>query len=51
MWSLTVDPQGDGGALPGPGHVLCPALVAAHVSLSDGAHHQAVTLQSADTGD
>ena len=51
VWSLTVDPQGDGRTLPGPGHVLCSALIAANISLSHGADHQAVPLQSADTGD
>ena len=39
-------PQTDGWALPGPGYILCSALVSANISLSDGAHHQAVTLQS-----
>ena len=46
--SLTVDPQADGGTLPGAGHVLRPALVAASVRLGHRGQDQAVTLQSKD---
>ena len=43
-------PQTDGGTLPGPGYILSSALVSANISLSHGAHHQAVTLQSEGEG-
>ena len=42
-----VDTQSHAGRLPGPGHVLCLALILPLVRLAHGANHQAAPLQPA----